>query len=423
MKYITKNLRTCKLHIIKTKKFKTITVRINFRSPIVKNEITMRNILAEMFTQSSKNYKTKRDLTIKAQDLYSVGVNTSTNRLGNYTNLNFFLNVLNDKYTEKDNFIEAFNFFTDIIFNPDVEDNKFNKERLDIVKDLCRKTLLSIKEDPASYSVLRMYESIDSNSPISYRMVGYLNDLDKINESNLYDYYLKVLNNDLVDIFVIGDVKEAEIIKLVKDKIKFKTLKKERVPYILKEVKPRTRLLKVTESIVNNQSNLVIGCRINNISEYERNYVLTLFNVIFGGSPDSKLFKEVREKNSLCYTIRSVPNKFDNLLVIRAGIDKENYNKTVTLIDKILTSMKKGKFTDSDINIAKEYYKTALDDILEDENRIIDDYFMSEIISTDNIDEKRKNINKVTKSEIVKVAKKIKMDTIYLLEGDINEKN
>ncbi|MBR2245999.1 MAG: insulinase family protein [Bacilli bacterium] len=383
----------------------------------------MRNILAEMFTQSSKNYKTKRDLTIKAQDLYSVGVNTSTNRLGNYTNLNFFLNVLNDKYTEKDNFIEAFNFFTDIIFNPDVEDNKFNKERLDIVKDLCRKTLLSIKEDPASYSVLRMYESIDSNSPISYRMVGYLNDLDKINESNLYDYYLKVLNNDLVDIFVIGDVKEAEIIKLVKDKIKFKTLKKERVPYILKEVKPRTRLLKVTESIVNNQSNLVIGCRINNISEYERNYVLTLFNVIFGGSPDSKLFKEVREKNSLCYTIRSVPNKFDNLLVIRAGIDKENYNKTVTLIDKILTSMKKGKFTDSDINIAKEYYKTALDDILEDENRIIDDYFMSEIISTDNIDEKRKNINKVTKSEIVKVAKKIKMDTIYLLEGDINEKN
>ncbi|MBQ3422082.1 MAG: insulinase family protein, partial [Romboutsia sp.] len=247
MKYITKNLRTCKLHIIKTKKFKTITVRINFRSPIVKNEITMRNILAEMFTQSSKNYKTKRDLTIKAQDLYSVGVNTTTNRLGNYTNLNFFLNVLNDKYTEKDNFIEAFNFFTDIIFNPDVEDNKFNKERLDIVKDLCRKTLLSLKEDPASYSVLRMYESIDSNSPISYRMVGYLNDLDKINESNLYEYYLKMLNNDLVDIFVIGDVKETEIIKLVKEKIKFKTLKKERVPYILKEVKPRTRLLKVTE--------------------------------------------------------------------------------------------------------------------------------------------------------------------------------
>ena len=423
MKYITKNLRTCKLHIIKTKKFKTITVRINFRSPIVKNEITMRNILAEMFTQSSKNYKTKRDLTIKAQDLYSVGVNTTTNRLGNYTNLNFFLNVLNDKYTEKNNFIEAFNFFTDIIFNPDVEDNKFNKERLDIVKDLCRKTLLSLKEDPASYSVLRMYESIDSNSPISYRMVGYLNDLDKINESNLYEYYLKMLNNDLVDIFVIGDVKEAEIIKLVKDKIKFKTLKKERVPYILKEVKPRTRLLKVTESIVNNQSNLVIGCRINNISEYERNYVLTLFNVIFGGSADSKLFKEVREKNSLCYTIHSVPNKFDNLLVIRAGIDKENYNKTVTLVDKILTSMKKGKFSDSDINIAKEYYKTALDDILEDQNRIIDDYFMSGIINTDNIEDKRKYIDKVTKSEIVKVAKKIKMDTIYLLEGDLNEKN
>ncbi|MBQ2640073.1 MAG: insulinase family protein [Bacilli bacterium] len=423
MKYIRKNFRTYKLHIIKTKKFKTITIRINFRSPIIKEEITIRNILSEMFTQSSKNYKTKRDLTINAQDLYSVGITTSNTRLGNYINLNFFMNVLNDKYTEKDNFKKSFNFFTDVIFNPDVDNEKFNKEKLDIVKDLCRKSLLSIKEDPAGYSVIRMFEALDKKSPISYRMMGYLEDLDKINEKNLYQYYQKVLKNDLVDIFVIGDVDEEEIIKLVKEKMTFKTLKKERMPYILDEVKPRNKIKKTKETINNNQSKLVIGCRTFNMNEYEKNYVLSLFNVIFGGSSDSKLFKEVREENSLCYTIHSVPNKLDNLLIIRVGIDKENYEKTVSLINKILISMRKGKFSEEDITIAKEYYKTALDDIEENEYRLIDNYFMMELINTDSLDEKRKNIDKVNKSDIIKVAKKIKIDTIFLLEGDINEKN
>ena len=322
MKYTVKNFRTYKLHLIKTKKFKTITVRINFRSPIVKKEITIRNILSEMFTQSSKNYKSKRELTIKAQDLYSVGITTNVNRLGNYTNMNLYLNVLNDKYTEKDNFKKSFDFFVDTIFNPYVENNKFNKEKLGIVKDICRKALLSIKENPAHYSVIRMFENIDKKSPISYRMDGYIEDLDKINESNLYNYYQKMLKNDLVDIFVLGDFDEKEITDMVRDKIKFKTLKKERNSYILEDKKNRKKVLKVKEKINNNQSNLVIGCNINKLSLYERNYVLTLFNVIFGGSSDSKLFREVREKNSLCYTIHSVPNKFDNLLIIRAGIDK-----------------------------------------------------------------------------------------------------
>ena len=85
--------------------------------------------------------------------------------------------------------------------------------------------------------------------------------------------------------------------------------------------------------------------------------------------------------------------------------------------------MKKGKFSLEDMKIAKEYYKTALDDIEENELKLIDNYFMSSIINTDTIDKKRKKINKVTKNEIIKVAKKVKIDTVFLLEGDINEKN
>ena len=305
MEYIKKDLGSYNLHIIKTNKFKTITTRINFRSPIVKEEITIRNVLCDIFTQSSKNYKTKRDLTIKSQDLYSVDITTSTNRIGNYNSMNFYMNVLNDKYTEEGNFEQALNFLTEIIFNPDITNKKFNKEKLDIVKESNKKMLLSLKEDVASYSVIRMYENLD-DSPSSYRAVGYLEDLDNIDEKNIYEYYKKMLKKDIVDIFVIGDIDVDKTIKLIKKKIKLKTLKKNKLNYIVDERRTRSIKKVVKEKINTNQSKLVIGCRVNNLDEYERNYVLTICNIILGGSTDSKLFQEVREKNSLCYTINSV---------------------------------------------------------------------------------------------------------------------
>ena len=71
----------------------------------------------------------------------------------------------------------------------------------------------------------------------------------------------------------------------------------------------------------------------------------------------------------------------------------------------------------SDAEVAKEYFSTALDSILESQSSIIDSYYMMEILGIDDIETRRKKMSQVTKQEIIKVAKKIKMDTIYCLEG------
>ena len=376
-----------------------------------------------MFLQSSKNYTSKRALTIKAQDLYAADVQAMNSRLGNYIVTSFYLSILNDKYTEKGNMEDAIKFLSEIIFDVDVNNKKFDSKKLDIVKNNCKNALDSIKEDASNYSLIRMFEAFNKDVPSSYRMLGYLGDLDNINEENLYNYYEKMINNDLVDIFVIGNVLEDDITKLIKKYFKFRTLKKLRTPYLVGEVKPRSRRLFATETIDNNQSKISICCCMNGLSEYERNYVLSLYNVILGGSADSKLFREVREENSLCYTIHSITNKLDNLLIIKAGIDKDNFKKTIDLIDKDLMDMRKGKFTDKDIEVAKEYFNTALEEMEESENRIIDNYLMMELIGTDTIEEKRRKINQVTKSEIIKVAKKIQMDTVFCLEGNKNERD
>ena len=214
MEYIKKEMSAYNLHLIKTNKFKTIMIRVVFQRPIKKEEITIRNVLCDMFLQSSKKYNCKREFTIKSQDLYAADISTANSRLGNYINTNFYLTILNDKYTEEGNFEEGIEFLSEIIFNPDVKNNKFDSNKLDVVKTNCRSALNSLKEDASNYSIMRMFEELDNKSPSSFRMNGYLEDLDLINEENLYQYYESMIKSDLVDIFVIGDVSEEKLIPL-----------------------------------------------------------------------------------------------------------------------------------------------------------------------------------------------------------------
>lgn len=423
MKYTKKDLGAYRLHLIETDKFKTVTVRVSFREPIKKEEITLRNILCDMFTQSSKKYRSKRALTIKAQDLYAADVQTSNSRLGNYINTDFYLAVLNDKYTEPGNFKESLQFLSEIIFHPDVEGGKFREDKLDIVKSACRNSLQSLKEDTANYCLLRLFEAFDSTAPSSFRMMGYLEDIDSITTERLYQYYQHMIQTNLVDIFVIGDIDKEQVFSLVRENFPIKTLKKQRVPYLLFDKKPRRNRLFAKETIDSLQTKIAIACRSYGLSDYERNYPLTLYNIILGGGDDSKLFQDVREKNSLCYSIYSVPNKLDHVILIRAGIDKENYKKAIDVIEGDLTDMRKGNFSEEDVKIAKEYFNTALEEVEEQEARIINNYYMMELLGTDDIDEKRKKMALVSKEEIVKVAKKIKMDTVFCLEGVKHEED
>lgn len=421
MEYIKKDLGAYNLHLINTNKFKSITVKVIFREPIIKEDITIRNVLCDLFMSSSKNYPSKRDLVIKAQDLYGASFNVKNGKQGNYVNTEFTMSMLNDKYTEVGNYEEGIKFLLDILFNPDVEESSFKKDKIDIIKNIATNAIKSAKDHPSSYALSRMAEEFDSSSVVSYNMLGYLDDLDNVNGENLYQYYLNMLNTNLVDVFVIGNIDIEENVSLFKSLMKIDVFKKEKITTVVDSKKVRSKLNIVKEENNTSQSNLAIGYVINDIDAYERNYALTLFNVIFGGGFDSKLFKNVREKHSLCYYISSVANKLDNMLVVRAGIDANNFDKTISLIEENFKEMIKGDFTDEDINVAKETYLTALDEVLENPNYIINDYFMKLILDTDDIDTKRKKIMDVTKEELIAVAKKIKIDTVYLLEGIDNE--
>lgn len=416
IEYKRKEQGSYNLHIIKTDLFKTITVKIFFREEALKENITKRNFLSRIMMLSTNDYQSKVELTKALQNLYAAQISATNRRLGNYLDTSFSLRVLHDKYTEEGNFKKSLELLNSVILNPKVDNNSFNEKEFSIVYEEYKADLNTLVEDKMTYALIRGMESTSSDVT-SYRSIGYLEDLEKITEQNLYDYYKEMSKHNFLDIFVLGNVDEVEITNLFREVFNFDTFKKKQVEARVIEPK-KISTKKVIEKIKAEQDNLVMTLSTLGLTDYERNYPLSLFNTILGGGSESLLFKEVREKNSLAYTISSTPNKLDNLIIIRGGITSNKSEEAIKLIKKILKDLANGHISDELLDKAKEYYTSAIDDIIESSFQIIESYYMMELLGVDDLETKRKKMLKVTKEEVITVAKKTKLNTIYILKGE-----
>lgn len=406
------------LHVIKTDKFKTVNITVNFKRKLKKNELTIRNFLNQMLLNSSKKYPTSRDIVIETEELYDLGVRINTVKSGNYSIMQISEVFLNEKYTEEGMHKKSIEFLMELLFNPNIEKNKFSDNYFEIIKESIREDITSIKENPRKYSLIRLYEEM-GDGPHSYRSCGYLEDLDKITRENLYEYYKSVVENDTIDIFIIGDVDASEIEKILDEKIpKTIRIKDELSHYVTDNIRHSEN--EVKEKIETIQSNLSIGLKLNELTKFERDYVLNIYSFILGGSSDSKLFQNVREKEALCYTIGSTIQPVYSKLIITAGINGKDYEKTIELIKQQIDDMKSGNFTEEDVKKGIITYIIGCNQINDSPTSIINNYVSHEYLKTDLIEEKRKNIQKVTKESIVALAKKIDLDTIFLLEGKMD---
>lgn len=406
------------LHIINTDKFKTINVMVNFKRKIKKDEITIRNLLNDLLINTSKKYKTSRDIEIETEELYDLGVSSNPHKSGNYHIISFKETFLNEKYTEVGMNEKSIEFLLELIFNANINDNKFDKEYFEIIKRTVEDDIKSLKDNTKKYSLTRLYEEMDKG-PLSYRTCGYLEDVDKITESNLYDYYKTVIENDKIDIFIIGnlsDTYEQLFNKYIPDTIRIEDNISHYLDLEVAEEKEKK------ETIKTNQSKLSIGLKIKDITDFELKYVINLYSLILGGSSNSKLFKVVREENSLCYYISSSVSVISKIITIIAGINASDYDETIKLIKEEIDRLKNGNITEQDIEEAKKIYISGCKEVYDSPNLIINNYLSHEYADLDIVSDRIKKIEKVTKEDIIRLANKVVIDTIFLLEGiDENE--
>lgn len=413
MNFETLNMGGYNLHLIKTNKFKTITIDVDFYKKINVDEITKRNLLKMVLLDSSNNYKTEKELITESENLYDIKVSSSIARIGNFSNLSFQTKFLNEKYTEKNMNKESIIFFLDLIFNPYIKDNAF--VNIDKQKSKLRQDILGIKDNKIRYSLLKLMEKM-KDKPYSYNTFGTIEDLDKIDEKELYNYYKKVLKEDQIDIFVLGDFSSNEIKEIFKEYFKINTFKKENKKVLVEELTVRKRVARYREYDTVKQSQLLVLCSLNNLTEYERKYVIKLYSELLGGGSNSILFDTVREKNSYCYYINSSVKAYDNILIINSGVESKNIDKCLKLIKKCIKDVSLGKFSDENLNSCKNTVISAIKSNRDNPITVINTYFSKVLVGSDNDEERIENFGKVTKEDIIKVSKKVTLHTVLTLE-------
>lgn len=417
MKYEKVNLEAYNLHFITTDKFKTTTISVNFREKAKKEDITIRKFLFQMLCSTSLKYNTNRLFEIKLEDLYSTSLGHSNTLFGNLINSYIDIKFLNEDYSDEHLLNDAIEFLFELIFNPNVENGKFDTKTFNQIKDRMNLILDSKKENIQKYTLNRSLELMDINDPISFNLWGYKEDLDKITEESLYEYYKEVLKNDIVDIFIVGNVDKNKIVGIFKEKFKINTIKNNEIDSFItynKCPKAKTEI----EEMNLKQSKISIILKVLNLSMFERRYVLPLYTSILGSGGTSRLFTNVREKNSLAYTITAMPKMPNSIVMIYGGIDEENFEKVLKLIKK---EIKLKKVTEEELENAKKEYISSVNILFDSPANIINYYFGIEVFNADTIEVKKENYNKVTISDIENLANKIKVAMIYLLKGTANE--
>lgn len=422
MNYEYINMGAYNLHIIKTTKFKTITVEVDFREKLDPNSITMRNLLKTVLLNTTKKFPNERELIKETENLYDLKLVSSNMRIGNYSNLAFKIRFINEKYSEKSMNEYSIAFLMDIIFNPDIEENKFKKDIVNRCKKKIEKSIKSIPDNKLKYALFNLLKTT-KDKPYSYNSYGTHEELEKINNENLYEYYKKVINENFIDIFVVGDVDTAQIKEIFKNNFKSNTFKKINNDIIVEELKPRQRIRKITEDDNANQSQLTVLCSLNNLTDFERKYVLLVYGELLGGSSNSLLFDTVREKNSYAYYVNANVKPYDNTMMIYSGIEPGNSENVLKLVKKTLADITKGKFEDSLLESAKETIISSIKASKDSPAGIINTYYAMVLVNSLSFEERIENIKKITKTDIINLSKKISMHTVYLLEGDENEGN
>ena len=420
MKYIKYDMSGYSLHIIETNKFKTININLNIKRESKKEEITLRDLLINTLIDSSKKFPTRKEIEIETEELYGLGLNINLVNSGKCNLISLNEVFLNNKYIDDDILERAISYLNEIVFNPNVEDNEFNIDSFNLAKRIVKNNIESLKDNPSSYGRHCLLKEINPNNPLTF--IPSIEELDKITPNSLYEYYKNVINNDEINVFVIGEVNSEEIKKIFEKTFNIKNRKTNKINhYIIEHNIGDGKIYK--EELPINQSKLLMGYNFESVTEFENKYVSSMLSYILGGSADSMLFKVVREKESLCYSINSGYNQLTGILIIHAGIDGDKYEKTKELIINQIEEIKKGNFTDEDLENGKKIYKNSALELFDSPNSIINMYMSHEYIGSDLYEDKIENIDKVTKEDLIALTNKLHLNKIVLIEGEEDEEN
>ncbi len=405
------------LNFIKTDKFKSNLLSYYFLRPLTKEEVTKNALLPLVLKRGTEEYDTNLKIQKKLEENYGASLSIAINKRGEKHVLRFTVEtIIGDYVGDKDYIYEVVDLLKSIVYNPVLEKGYFKKEYVDQEKENLRRRIEGRINDKRSYALDRCIEEMCKKERFSLYPLGNIKDLDDIDEDVLYSHYQKIIKESPIEIFYVGEYDE-KLVEYIKNAEKIERNNITRLPkeQIISGVKTKNM---VYEDLDVTQGKLVLGFR-TGIHYDDRLYNgLIVASDILGGGPNSKLFRNVREKESLAYYISSSVFKYKSIMLIDGGIEFDNFEKTIDIIKDQLEEIKKGNFTDEDMEISKKSIKASTESI-KDSIFLISEFFFSQILSEDNrsLREILNDIDAVKREEIIESMSRVVLDTIYFMKN------
>lgn len=407
------------LKVLSTQKFKTVSIRINFKSLIDANEITKRALLANILSTNSQHYPTQTDYRTALSELYGAQLSSDVSKVGKYHVLTLDLDIVDETYLNETGLFEkATEFLKSILFYPNVYDGAFHKEtfqrELENLKDEYE-AVYEDKQEFAGIETSRLYfDTLEQQIP----SWGRLEDLTGLSQRDLYAVYQDMILNDKIDIVVLGDLEEERVKKAFVDfNFKARTVNNESLFYSINEVKDVTRKKEI-QPITQAKLNLAYKTTIYYHQDYY--YAGQVFNGLFGGFPHSNLFTILREQEGLAYDIASGIDSFNGVLYVQSGIESTKAIKVEKLVAEQLNSIQEGAFSEDVIFQTKALLKNALIQSEDHAESLIEKYYSFNLIDKPMISlvEWADRIDAVSKQDIIDVAKTVELKAVFLLSGE-----
>ena len=406
------------LYTIKTNRFKTCQMEIIFKDEARREDVMLKTFLSDLMSDCSEKYHTRKDVARYLEELYQASFYGLTNKTGNLIMTSFVLNFLNPKYAQEKDYLEkVLELPFEMILHPAIRAGDFDIRNFNIVKNRLHDEILSVKENINRVSLKQALSKLDKNSPSSFGVLGTVEELEEVTPKKLAEAYQDLIHSNC-DIFIIGDLNMEEVANLIFKYFKNSVVKTKELPSLYVFNKPLKKVQKIKEKSHFLETNLVQIYSLENLTEKERVTTFQFYNYLLGGGGlNTKLYQLLRERNSLCYGVKSMYLKYDNLLVIQTSVSKKDVIKAERLIKQAFREMKMGEFSDTELENAKESFIFSLNLSLDNQAGILNNYVFHVLDKLPLIEERIKMIQDVKKEEIVLLANKIKMNLSLVLEG------
>jgi len=411
------------LNYIKTEKFKTNYLSFNFVCPLNAEKASLNALIPQVLIRGTEKYPSMALIKEKLDDLYAASVEGRVYRRGEYQVCGMTASWLNDRFAIDGTKVTegTLDILEELIFYPQTEDGVFVAGYVEGEKNNLIDDIRAIINNKNGYAVKRCQQEMCKEEPFGISEYGEEDDVKKITPKKLFEAYKTLISTSRIEIFYVGSADVCVIEKRIASM--FENCKRDYIDngktVVIKDVK---EIRNITEPCTAVQGKLSLGFRTGCVLGEKEYKAFPLFIELYGGSPVSKLFMNVRERLSLCYYCRAIPEGIKGIMIVTAGIEVSNKEKTQKEILAQLDNVVRGDFSEEELELAKKSLKNGYNELSDSPASLEGWYLTRRLAGVDDTPEKVvEDFMSVTKDDIINVASKIKLDTVYFLEGVLKD--